>query len=235
MPSEQSYSEFWIVVLVAILGVLAIGWITLLQIHRNDRNDSNHGNGAQGKNSAENKLPVSSLERSVSSTDQSIPVDLQSEELNIDIPEVPRIVTRTAETNAVGRLVDKYEPGKSSVTDAQTLQILTRIQNRERLRDIAFATRLDQFVVAERFIQVYFDYWGTDLKDESKAFRNGMRYTQDENAVLESVYLNRTPLDQAAASLGRSILGVGMKIADSAAQGNIPDILIDEWFERTQP
>lgn len=86
---------------------------------------------------------------------------------------------------------------------------------------IAHAIEIDQKQVAIHLIRLLFQFGG-EIDDLSAAPRNGRQYTDDEESKLQSYVHAGVLIQDIAAALERTVLGVGWRVLDRRMQDNNP-------------
>lgn len=123
------------------------------------------------------------------------------------------IKTRTGHNPSRKKLIDPFESSERNWSVSETSQAVELYHSGKPIFQIARIMRIDQKQVAILLIRELFDYRG-EVNDVENAPRNGKSYTDDELSIMVSYFEAGSPIQDTAAALERTVLGVGWRMLD---------------------
>lgn len=138
------------------------------------------------------------------SPDTSVPVRTESDAV---------IQTRTGQNLSTKKLIDPYEKSERAWSASETTRALELYHSGKSIRHIALMMRIDQKQVATHLVRKLFGFQG-ELNDLENAPRNGKSYTDEELAKMVSYFEAGRPIQDIAAAVERTVLGVGWRMLD---------------------
>ncbi|NQD40619.1 hypothetical protein HP453_07725 [Glutamicibacter halophytocola] len=123
------------------------------------------------------------------------------------------IQTRTGENRSSGKLLDLHETSEGVWSAAESTRALGLYRAGKPIFQIARMLRIDEKQVATPLIRQLFDFQG-DINDLDNGPRNGKTYTDDELAKMVNYFKAGIPIQQIAAAVERTVLGVGWWMLD---------------------
>lgn len=129
-------------------------------------------------------------------------------------PESETVIqTRTGQNPAREKLVDPFETSERFWSVSETIRAVELYRSGKPIFQIARAMRIDQKQVAIRLIRELFGFQG-EINDLANAPRNGKSYTDDELAIMVSYFEAGSSIQDIAAAVERTVLGVGWRMLD---------------------
>lgn len=192
--------------------------------------DINFGSGVPGPPRAPVRVPhpgalnlAAPLPRAVTEpvTEVAQPVLVAALEL-LPVPsQVAQIKTRTGTSPNLTQLVDPYAELERVWSRAESVSAMVMYRSGKSLVSIAQAMKIDLKQVAIHLIRVVLKFEG-EIDARDAAPRDGWRYTDDEESKLQSYVHAGVLIQDIAAALERTVLGVGWRVLDRRMQDNNP-------------
>lgn len=124
-----------------------------------------------------------------------------------------QIRTRTGENPGKTKLQDPYEGTERQWSAAESTRAVALYRSGKPIRQIAQSMRIDQKQVATHLIRVLFDFKG-EIDDASASAKHRKTYTDDELSKMKSYFDAGVQIQEIAAELERTVLGVGWRMID---------------------
>lgn len=124
-----------------------------------------------------------------------------------------RIHTRTGTNPSTVKLIDPHAESERVWSEAETVRAVALYRSDKSVFQIARAVGIDQIQVATHLIRELFHFHGV-MNDLGSAPRNGKSYTDEEISKMKSYFDAGVQLQDIAAAVERTVLGVGWRMLD---------------------